>query len=89
MLSAVQAVPGKLSRYGLSQVINGLLDLGEQAYKHPYDLMPKHEAVDCVCNLSVTAMAASSKLKRMHWAASAGDGSHAPCFFVGRDATAV
>jgi hypothetical protein len=27
---AVQAVPGKLSRYGLSQVINGLLDLGKQ-----------------------------------------------------------
>lgn len=27
----MQAVPGKLSRYGLSQVINGLLDLSEQA----------------------------------------------------------
>lgn len=30
LCAGVQAVPGKLSRYGLSQVINGLLDLGEQ-----------------------------------------------------------
>ena len=28
-LDAAQAVPAKLSRYGLSQVINGLLQLGE------------------------------------------------------------
>lgn len=30
----MQAVPAKLSRYGLSQVINGLLELGELLLNH-------------------------------------------------------
>lgn len=47
-----QAVPGKLSRYGLSQVINGLLELGERTI--------------CLCDTSRTAMNCCSLLFARH-----------------------